>query len=572
MFLILVGTFVSCESGNTGNFKISLRLPIDMDAVCEYLPDGIYQEEVDLTYCINSTDQIMLTIYSTSDLSEPYTIVDRKLIEVCISKYQGGNCVGNNSGGKSEFIRSLKKGNYYRFFVEVTNANEKLKMTGGIDGVYYDDDENYDIDIFLGATGDFVRVVGDRSDERNDYDSLKSYFESGGSKGSAAVALKNGRIYLSGGYSFDYEETMDRTMIFNMGRISSDEVKSLPVPLMDHAAALLDDGSESGIVVVAFGSNDSGNSNSILAYDPDSNSYRTLGLKDNLTGAKAISIDGDVYIIGGCNGKTGSKKVYKVSKTTLQVEDFSTLNTGRCFHTIADVSTTDNAGAVIPRILVIGGSTDQDGKTPVLDKFAEIVTVSKSTEVAISDRVGGDSAELLTRGLIAAAATTIRFDDLEQIQKAVPVVGGYFQDGEAENLSLVTNPSLFVFSETGQNKWTYDVNGAPNRCARPSMAAIGTTEKSAAQYAAVNCGSSEISRDSDADQIIFVVQVKRSYSSDLEQNIFSASVKESLMDENKDIDSGSMIVDGPITANTLGQAFAFGSLFVYQVSGYSIPF
>ena len=44
------------------------------------------------------------------------------------------------------------------------------------------------------------------------------------------------------------------------------------------------------------------------------------------------------------------------------------------------------------------------------------------------------------------------------------------------------------------------------------------------------------------------------------------------MDENKDIDSGSMIVDGPITANTLGQAFAFGSLFVYQISGYSIPF
>lgn len=570
MFLILVGTLVSCESGNTGNFKISLKLPIDMEGVCEYLPGGEEEDGIDFTNCINATDQIMLTIYSTSDLSEPYTVVDRKLIEVCLSKYQGGDCVGNNSGGKSEFIRSLKKGNYYRFFVEVTNANEKLKLTGGADGIYYDDDKNHEIDIFLGTVGDLVRVVGDRNDERNDFDSLKSYFESGGSKGSAAVALKNGKVYLSGGYSIDYDEIMNRSMLFNMGKISSYDVKNLPVPLMDHAAALLDDGSESGIVVVAFGSNDSGNSNAILAYDPDSNTYRTLGLKDNLTGAKAISIDGDVYIIGGCNGKTGSKKVYKVSKTTLAVEDFSTLNTGRCFHAIADVSTTDNTGAVIPRILVVGGSSDQDGKIPVLDKFAEIVTVSKSTEVTVSDRLGGDSAELLVGGLISAGASTIKFDDLEKIQKAVVVIGGYFEVGE-DLKDLVVNKNIFIFSETGENKWTYDVNSASYPCARPSMAAIGTTEKSAAQYTAVNCGSSEISRESDTDQIIFVVQVKRSFNQDINQNIFGASIKESLLN-NIDVDSGSMIIDGPITANSLGQAFAFGSLFVYQISGYSIPF
>lgn len=559
MFLMLIATLVSCESGNTGNFKISLKLPIDNDAVCDYLPGE--DDEVDLTYCINATDQIMLSIYSTTNPAEPYSIVDRKLIKV-----------GNNSGGKAEFIRSLKQGSYYRFFVEVTNSNEKLKLTGGIDGVYYDDSDNYNVDIFLGATGDFVRVVSNRTNY--DSNSLKSYFESGGSKGAAAVALKNGRVYLSGGYSFDYEDTRRNTMIFNMGELSSNDMKDLPVPLMDHAAALLDDGSEAGIVVVAFGSNDSGNSNQILGYDLDSNSYKTFGLRENLTNAKAISIDGDVYIVGGCNGKSSSKKIYKVSKTTLNIEDFANLNTGRCNHSIADVSTTTAEGTVVPRILVIGGSTDEDGEIPVVNKaFAELVTVGKSSELTISDREGGDSSELLTRGLVSAAATTIRLDDTEVIEKAVPVVGGYFQDGEEDNKSFVINPSLYVFSETGDNKWAYDVNGAPNKCARPSMAAIGTTEKSLAQYAAVNCGTGELSRDQQsADaQIIFIVQVKRAYNSDLGINIFSASVKESLMEENKDPDNG-VIVDGPLTVNSLGQAFAFGTEFIYQVSGYSIPY
>ncbi|HNW83673.1 MAG TPA: hypothetical protein PKG52_12370, partial [bacterium] len=186
LMFLLVGTLVSCESGDTGNFKISLKLPIDSDAVCNYLPEEEDEDGLDFTYCINTTDQIMLSIYSKADPAEPYSIVDRKLIKVT-----------NNSGGKSEFIRSLKKGNYYRFFVEVTNSNEKLKLTGGIDGVYYDDNENYKVDIFLGAIGDMVRVVGDRSNEKNDYNSLKSYFDTAGSKGAAAVALKNGKIYLS---------------------------------------------------------------------------------------------------------------------------------------------------------------------------------------------------------------------------------------------------------------------------------------------------------------------------------------------------------------------------------------
>lgn len=563
MFLILVGTLVSCESGNTGNFKIRLKLPIDTKLVCQEYVSGETDEDADYTYCINNTDQIMLSIYSTPDPAEPYTIVDRKLIKV-----------DNNKGGKAEFIRSLKKGSYYRFFVEVTNANEKLKLTGGVDGINYDDDDNYVVDIFLGATADFVRVVSDRVNYESS--SLKSYFESSGSKGSAAVALKNGKVYLSGGYSFDYEDIRKNTMIFNMGKLSSGNAASLPTPVMDHAAALLDDGSEAGVVIVAFGATEEGNSNQILAYYPDSDKYKTIGIKDTLTKAKAISIDGDVYIVGGCNGKNNTKKVYKVSKTAinLTVEDFADLNTGRCNHSIADVSTVDLNGKITPRILVIGGSTDEDGEVPVLGNFAEVVTAGKSTDVEITDRAGADVSELLTKGLVSSAATTIKLDDKDKIEKVVAVVGGYLQDGEVGNTSLIISPSLYIFSEVaGKDKWIYDVNGAPNNCARPSMVTIGTTEKSAAQYAAVNCGTGEISRDQQSadTQIVFVLQVKRTFNSDLGIEIFSASVKESLMEENKDPDNG-VIVDGPVAVNSLGQAFVFGTEFVYQISGYSIPY
>lgn len=545
--------------GDSGNFKINLTLPLDPESVCHGYQTGL--TENDYAYCIKKDDVIKISIFSASDPSEKYFFEDRIVIKV--NDYSA-------SGGNLPVSVNLSKNSYYRLFVEVVNVNEKLKLTGGLDGIHYPSTDS--VNIFLGTAGDFVRVVSDRSDEIRNFGSLKSYIESGGSKGAAAVALKNGKIYLSGGYSFDYEQTMRSSTIFDMRTLTSSDVANLPAALMDHAAALLDDGSEAGIVVIAFGSNEEGHSNAILAYDPDLDNYKTLAVKDSLTNAKAISIDGDVYIIGGCNGKTGSKKVYKVSKTTLAVEDFASLNAGRCNHSIADISTTSADGKTVPRILVIGGSADQDGLIPVLDKFAEVVTEGKSAEVAVSDRDGGDSAELLVRGLVAAAATTIRFDDLEQIQKAVPVVGGYFQDGEAENLTLIANPNLFVFSETAADKWVYDVNMAPLRCARPSMTAIGTVEKSPAQYAAVNCGSHEISRNEDADQTIFVVQVKRSYNSDLGQNIFSSSVKESLMEENKDIEGGGMIVDGPIAVDSLGQAFAFGSLFVYQISGYSIPY
>ncbi|HSW61308.1 MAG TPA: hypothetical protein VLJ60_10940, partial [bacterium] len=493
--------------------------------------------------------------------SGEYVYADRKLIRV-----------GGNSGGKEEFIRSLKKGVYYRFFVEVTNANEKLKLTGGLDSVLYDDAENFEVDIFLGPVGDFVRVVKDR----NNYDSsLMSYFDSYGSKGAAAAPLKNGKLYLSGGYSFDWEQVMPDTRIFDTKTVSYKNAASLKPGLMDHTASFLDDGSESGKVVVAFGTTDDDSySNAILLYDPDKDKYRNIGYADGVTRAKAITINGDVYIVGGCSKNSSSKNIYKIDKTTQMVDESfkPTLQTGRCNHSIADVSYTKEDGTFVPRILVVGGSKDEDGEDPVKGAdFAEIVTAASSKNIDLTDRAGGDSVELIQKGLVSAGATRLVMDDLETPETVVTVVGGYLQDGEDENKSLILSLNLYVLSEKSDGKWIYDVN-AFKSCTRPAVGAIGSAEKSSAKYAAVNCGTEQIARTDKvaSDQKIFIVQVKRSPDQDLGIDVFGASVKDSLWKDNRDSENG-VIVDGPIAVNELGNAYVFGTQFVYQVSGYALP-
>ncbi|HQN71965.1 MAG TPA: kelch repeat-containing protein [bacterium] len=557
LLLTLVAAFllVSCEAGDTGNFKIRLRLPIEENN--NFCGDGAGATD-DTTYCIQESDQVLLSIYTSTTPSGEYVYADRKLIRVASS-----------NGGKEEFIRSLKKGIYYRFFVEVTNANEKLKLTGGLDSILYDDAENFEVDIFLGAAGDFVRVVKDK----NDYDSsLLSYFESYGSKGAAAAPLKNGKLYLSGGYSFDWEMIVSDTMVFDLKNVSSKKAAALKPGLMDHTASFLDDGSESGKVVVAFGTTeDDSYSNAILLYDPDKDKYRNIGYGDSVTRAKAITIDGDVYITGGCSGDKVSKKIYKVDKTQT-VSEYATLQTGRCNHGIADVSYTKEDGTFVPRILIVGGSTDEDGEKPVTgDTFAEIVTAS-SKAITLTDRTDGDSVELLKKGLVSAGATSLVMDDLEIPETVVTLVGGYLMDGEEDNKAPVVSKNLYVLSEKSDGSWVYDVNTSSDGCARPSVGTIGSAEKSPAKYAAVNCGAGQTARTDKvaSDQIIFVVQVKRSLDPELGVNVFGASVKDSLFKNNSDSENG-VIVDGPVAVNELGQAYIFGTQFVYQVSSYALP-
>ena len=199
--LVFAFMLVSCDSGNTGDFKITLKLPYD-DGICSQY-DSDEDNENDYSYCINRNDQVSLVIYSKQSISDEYVYADRKLITA-----------DKNDGGKDEFIRSLKKGSYYRFFVEVTNENQKLKLTGGIDGILYDDANNYDVDIFLAPVGDFARVVSDR--KRFDENSLESYFDEDGSKGSAAVAFKDGSIYMAGGYDFAEDSVVKRAVVFDM--------------------------------------------------------------------------------------------------------------------------------------------------------------------------------------------------------------------------------------------------------------------------------------------------------------------------------------------------------------------
>ena len=563
---ILAFMLISCDSGNTGDFKITLKLPIDYESVCNDLDDP----NSDYTYCINESDQVMLSIYSKSNIADDYVYADRKLIKVA-----------DNKGGKEEFIRSLKKGAYYRFFVEVTNSNEKLKLTGGIDGVYYDDKNNYDVDIFLAPVGDFARVVADRGDAGKT--SLMSYFGEGGSKGAAAVALKDGSIYMAGGFDLEEEEVSKKAVIFDMQSISKNDVKDLPVKLYDHIAALLDDGTETGKIVVGLGMTEDDQLNaSVWIYDPKNNKYDLFALgAPEMTKAKAITIDGDVYIVGGCSNK-GEAGVYRISAKTGSVvsETFATLKQGRCNHAVADVSivNVDENGVktVTPRILVIGGSTDtKEGKeTPVLgENFAELVTQGVSTPMAVADRNGGDDAELKTKGLISPAAVGVLMDDKEETETVVAVLGGYLRNGEGDAETWVSNPSLLVFSEKGENALVYDKNGTANECARPSAALLGSEEKNVIKYVAVNCGTQEIDRikRNATDQVVFVLQVKRVKDSDLGIEVFSSSVKDSLMEGNNDPESDAIILDGPVAVDALGQVFMLGGQFVYQVGSYAVP-
>jgi len=650
---------VSCDSGNTGDFRISLKLPTD-NGVCQGFEYDEDMEE-DYTYCINRTDQVLLSIYSKSEINEDYVYADRKLIRV-----------DSNKNGKEEFTRSLKKGTFYRFFVEVTNANEKLKMTGGVDGIYYDDSKNYSVDIFLSAVGDFTRVVRDRTNP--DGTALESYIDTDGAKGSAAATLKNGDVFMAGGYLFDYEEISQKAMIFDMAKLSSKEVKKLPMPLMDFVASFVDDGTEKGKVVVGLGRTGDGTTVSQLwYYDPEKDVYNLLpDMGVAVEKAKAITIDGAAYIVGGCdsngNGTTG---VYKVSfaNGVPSVEPFANLKVGRCNHALADISDVEidenGVKTVTPKFVVVGGSIDsknEGAETPVTgENFIEIVSADKVEPLSFSSRNGGDDSNLMKTGIIAPSATAITMDDREESEIVIAVAGGYLRDGDTEEeYNWVANPSLVVFSrnsgatkknykkdevdtgdddpadtgdddpadtgdvepadtgdddpadtgdtgdteptdtgdtgdtepadtgdsdpadtgDTGETPapasstaWVYDVNSSPKSCARPSMAVLGSEEKSTFKYAAVNCGTSKLERDkrSISNQVIYVLQIKRVKDSDLGVEVFSSSVKDTLMEGNVDGESDARMADGPIVSNGLGQVYALGGKYVYLVGSYAIP-
>lgn len=386
---------------------------------------------------------------------------------------------------------------------------------------------------------------------------------------------------MAGGYDLQEDKVFKKSAVFDMQSLSRNDVKDLPKELYDHIAALLDDGSETGKVVVGLGTTVDEDDNEVLndsiwIYDPESGKYGNPFPVTAMTKAKAITIDGDVYIVGGCTDSGASNIVYKFDKSgNAAPVQFATLQQGRCNHAIADVSTVNEDGKVIPRILVIGGSTNaKEGKeTPVLgENFAELVTENGSVSVAITDRNGEDDAELKTKGLISPAAVSVLMDDKEEDETIIAVVGGYLRDGEEGNFTWVSSPNLFVFSENGKNAFVYDKNGTANECARPSAGLLGSEEKNVIKYVAVNCGVKEVDRiqQNTEKQVVFVLQVKRVKDSDLGIEVFSSSVKDSLMEGNIDPHSDGEILDGPVAVDALGQVFMLGGMYVYQVGSYAV--
>ena len=544
----------SGSGGSMDSGEITLILPIDDGFCLDYDEDEDYIN--DYTYCINPDDQISVSIYARESQNEEWTFAFEKMFKV--------SQAGQDS--VSFPFKLDKKHHYLRFFAKVLDKNKQIKLTGGVDNATQSNPK-----IFLAPAGDFVRVTSDRKDENN---SLKSYFDDDGSKGAAAVALKDGRIYMSGGYDFGNDEILKKAVIFDMQSLSKKEVKNLPARLYDHIAALLDDGSESGKVIVGFGMTEEELNYSVWVYDPKSDKYEPLALgAPAVTKAKAITINGDVYIIGGCSySYRGEANVYKISAKTGSVvgELFATLKQGRCNHALADVSTSNEV-----RILVIGGSTDaREGKeTPVTgENFAELVTLGSSAPMAVTDRNGGDDAELKAKGLISPAAAAIVIDDKEPAEKVVSVTGGYIRSGDDEDALWITSPYMFVFSEK-DGELIYDKNTSPFECARPSMAALGKWKNDFYAYAAVNCGTKWIERTAKnaSEQTIFVIQVKRVKNSDLGIEVFSSSVKDSLMDENHDPYSDASILDGPVAVDALGQVFMLGGKYVYMTGSYAVP-
>ena len=113
---------------------------------------------------------------------------------------------------------------------------------------------------------------------------------------------------------------------------------------------------------------------------------------------------------------------------------------------------------------------------------------------------------------------------------------------------------------------------APYQCARPSAGSIGSVENSGLGHFAVNCGTGKIERKSQSsdEQLIFITEIRKTFDKELEEEVFAAYLKSSLMRENQDPENG-ILADGPLAVDETGQTYIFGTEFVYQVSGYSIP-
>jgi len=113
LMLLLVATlFSACSAGNTGDLKISLKLPMSVGRGCDDLVEGQKPPD-DYTYdqCFIPEDKITISVYKKALPSDDYTYVQQEVIPVDINSMWGG---------KHQYIRTLTSGSYYKFFIVVT--------------------------------------------------------------------------------------------------------------------------------------------------------------------------------------------------------------------------------------------------------------------------------------------------------------------------------------------------------------------------------------------------------------------------------------------------------------------
>jgi len=561
-FLFLLTLSVSCvvttdwdinsSVKKSEGLHLELKLPLD-DQKC--LSD---EQAKNLAYCLNEGDEIKVTKYLKKEVSSPYIFEE---IETLFSKAEFFN--------NGEIITIAgKKDHYHKLLVEIIKPNGVVKLTGGAIDVLFNK-KSVSANVFLVPPGDFAKIVKNRS--RSEQVSLESYFdENCSSSGSGAVALKNGYIFMSGGHCHQNGEYKNDAMIFEMKNLSSKSVSKLPVPLRDHTVNLIDDGTEKGKVIIAFGETADGNySKDVYSYDPGKNSYTNIGSGSvPVTMAKAVTIGGEVYITGGCSKTKAETKIYKVSKKG-ELSEYATLKQGRCNHSIADVSLYDKDGKIKSlRILVLGGSTDDKGENPITgnEGFAEIISGGTSKFIDITDRLGEDNAVFVSRGLVSAASTRFDWDDTENgTEKAVIVAGGYLELHDLIN----NNKNVFVLSEKNGEEWIYDYSPGWN-CSRPSMAEVGSSKNSQFKYFAMNCGAGAVERNNPGKQQVFVYRVRKVYDSANDMDFFTVSINDTLMPYYTDSENG-LIIDGPVAVNDLGQVIVMGTQYVYQASSFFSP-
>jgi len=118
--------------------------------------------------------------------------------------------------------------------------------------------------------------------------------------------------------------------------------------------------------------------------------------------------------------------------------------------------------------------------------------------------------------------------------------------------------------------WALSSSGTAIRCAYATMVPISSPDSFTVQYTALNCGTGKsIERNHDArnEQYIYSLEVRAAGTpGDFD---LSASARASVNDGSIDNSNSGYFLDGPTVVNDFGQAFLFGTRYIYVISGFS---